>query len=135
MKKNYFKTFLACLISLTLTCSTAFSQITSFPHTTTFESGFGDWNQSTSDNFDWSLRSNATTPSGGTGPQASPYGSSGTSGYVFTESSNPRTNNDVARIYATYDLSTASSASIAFNYHQYSSYGCRDLIKCNKSRL
>ena len=119
--KKFIHIVLTCF--LFITCLPVYSQISTFPNTTDFESGFGDWNQSSSDNFDWTLRSSATTPSSGTGPQSGPYGANGTSGYAFTESSSPRTNNDVARIFITLDLSSYSSCSISFNYHQYSSYG------------
>ena len=37
---------------LFITCLPVYSQISTFPNTTDFESGFGDWNQSSSDNFD-----------------------------------------------------------------------------------
>ena len=119
--KKFIHIVLTCF--LFIACLPVYSQISTFPNTTDFESGFGDWNQSSSDNFDWTLRSSATTPSSGTGPQSGPYGANGTSGYAFTESSSPRTNNDVARIFITLDLSSYSSCSISFNYHQYSSYG------------
>ena len=58
--------------------------ITSFPHSTNFASGFGDWNQSASDDFNWTQTIYATGSSG-TGPQASPYGANGTTGYAYTE--------------------------------------------------
>ena len=109
------------ILFLTLISISGIAQITSYPHTTTFASGFGDWTQSTTDNFDLTHRTSGT-PSSATGPQGS-NGANGTTGYIFTESSSPRTNNDIARIYATYDLSTASSSSVAFSYHQYSTYG------------
>ena len=118
MKKNYFKTILACLISLTLTCSMAFSQITSYPHTTNFASNFGDWNQSGTDDFDWTHKTTGTGSSG-TGPQNAPYGANGTTGYVYTETSSPISTIQTARIYCTYDLSNKTSASITFYYHIY----------------
>lgn len=93
------------------------------PQTTTFESSLDNWYQSSSDNFDWSLRNGASTPSSGTGPQLAPYGGNNTAGYLFTESSVPRTNGEVARIFQTFDLVNASSGSLKFYYHSYSLHG------------
>ena len=98
------------------------TQITTFPHSSSFASGFGDWNQSTTDDFDWTQKTSGTTSSG-TGPQSSPYGANGTTGYVYTETSSPITNNQTARIYCTYDLSDATTASVTFYYHIYASSG------------
>ena len=98
------------------------TQITTFPHSSGFASGFGDWNQSTTDDFDWTQKTSGTTSSG-TGPQSSPYGANGTTGYVYTETSSPITNNQTARIYCTYDLSDATTASVTFYYHIYASSG------------
>lgn len=116
-----FKFFLALLILL-LISSHHFAQITTFPHSTDFASGFGDWNQSSTDDFDWTQKTTGTTSSG-TGPQSSPYGANGTTGYVYTETSSPITTNQTARIYCTYDLSSATSANVTFYYHIYASYG------------
>ena len=98
------------------------TQITTFPHSSGFASGFGDWNQSTTDDFNWTQKTSGTTSSG-TGPQSSPYGANGTTGYVYTETSSPITNNQTARIYCTYDLSDATTASVTFYYHIYASSG------------
>ena len=98
-----------------------FSQITSYPHSTTFASSFGDWNQSGTDDFDWT-RTSSGTPSSGTGPQSS-NGADGTTGYIFTETSSPRSTNETARIYCTYDLTGKTSASVTFYYHIYAASG------------
>ena len=60
---------LSTLIILIFLSNPIFSQITSYPHTTTFASGFGDWNQSGTDDFDWT-QTTSGTPSAGTGPQS-----------------------------------------------------------------
>ena len=94
-----------------------------FPQNTDFEISLGDWYQSSSDDFDWSLKNGASTPSNGTGPQIAPYGGNGSSGYLFSESSSPRTNGEIARIFQTIDLSQANSASMKFFYHSYAANG------------
>ena len=98
-----------------------FSQITSYPHSTTFASSFGDWNQSGTDDFDWT-RTSSGTPSSGTGPQSS-NGADGTTGYIFTETSSPVGTSETARIYCTYDLTNKSAASVTFYYHIYAGSG------------
>ena len=98
-----------------------FSQITSYPHSTTFASSFGDWNQSGTDDFDWT-RTSSGTPSSGTGPQSS-NGADGTTGYIFTETSSPVGTSETARIYCTYDLTGKSAASVTFYYHIYAGSG------------
>ena len=114
---KYWFTFIFTLLTVLLT-----GQVTTFPHSTDFASGFGDWAQSTTDDFNWTHKTTGTTSSG-TGPQSSPYGANGTTGYVYTETSSPITNNQTARIYCTYDLSSATAANVTFYYHLYASYG------------
>tara|TARA_R100001443_G_scaffold20619_2_gene32733 strand:+ start:3654 stop:6464 length:2811 start_codon:yes stop_codon:yes gene_type:complete len=118
------KTFklLLTLLIFSLIGNYSFAQITSYPHNTTFASNFGDWLQSGTDDFDWTQKTSGTNSSG-TGPQVAPYGANGTTGYVYTETSSPVGTNETARIYCTYDLSGASSASVTFYYHIYASSG------------
>ena len=99
------------------------AQISTFPHTTTFASGFGDWNQSGIDNFNWT-QTTLGTPSSGTGPQSS-FGANGTTGYAFTESSTSSgvSSGDFARLFLNYDLTSAISASMDFYYYCYSATG------------
>ena len=62
----------------------AFGQVSTYPNTSDFETGFGSWKQSTSDNFDWT-QTTSKTPSSGTGPTTGPpFGGAGSSGYIFT---------------------------------------------------
>ena len=114
------KTLLSVIFSLFI--GIYFTQVTTFPHSSDFASSFGDWAQSTTDDFNWTQKTSGTTSSG-TGPQSSPYGANGTTGYVYTETSSPISTNQTARIYCTYDLSSATSASVTFYYHIYASYG------------
>ena len=115
MKKSI---ILFCML-LTLSAN---SQITSYPHNTDFESSLGDWLNNVNDDFDWTLRSGASTPSGGTGPQSSPYGGNSSNGYAFCESSTPNYPNKEAWLECTYDFSALTSPQVSIYYHMYSSY-------------
>jgi len=113
--------YLSALLILLLISGYPFAQITSYPHSTTFASGFGDWSQSGTDDFDWT-QTTSGTPSAGTGPQSS-NGANSTTGYAFTETSSPRSTDETARIYCTFDLTGKTSASVTFYYHIYASSG------------
>ena len=119
-KYKYIKYIIVTLVMMIFSTH-AITQITSYPHTSTFASDFGDWAQSGTDDFDWT-RTSSGTPSAGTGPQSS-NGANSTTGYVFTETSSPRTNSETARIYCTYDLTNKTTASVTFYYHIYASSG------------
>ena len=99
------------------------SQITSYPHSSNFTSSFGDWNQSSTDDFNWT-QTTSGTPSGGTGPQGS-VGANGTTGYIFTESSSATgvSSGDIARLWLNYDLRTKTTANIDFYYYMYANNG------------
>ena len=106
------------LIFLLLFPILSFGQISTLPHTTDFELGFGDWTNSTFDNFDWT-QTITKTPSTGTGPQIGPpYGDLGSLGYVFTESSGVNQNSQ-AWLEAEYDLSSYTNIQMTFAYHMY----------------
>ncbi len=111
--------YFSALLILFLLSGHLSAQITSFPHSTTFASGFGDWNQSGTDDFDWT-QTTSGTPSSGTGPQSS-NGANSTTGYTFTETSSPVSNSETARIYCTFDLTSKTAASVTFYYHIYAS--------------
>ena len=111
------------LLFLLLVPCLAFGQVSTYPDRADFESGFSNWVQSTADNFDWSLRSGASTPSSGTGPQIGPpWGGNGSDGYAFTESSGANQNSQ-AWLECVYDMSTLSDASLVFDYQMYSGDG------------
>ena len=134
MKKNYF-----FLIIFFFLFSFSYSQITSFPHTTTFENA-SDISTTASDvnskwvtrtDGDWSAselywtRLSGSTPSSTTGP-SSGYGGSGY--YVYVESSHPAVSGNDAELSANYNFSGKTEASISFNYHNYgASYGPADM--------
>jgi len=99
-----------------------FGQISTLPHATDFELSFGDWTNSTFDNFDWT-QTTTKTPSSGTGPVIGPpFGDLGSLGYVFTESSGANQNSE-AWLECEYNLSSYSSVEMTFAYHMYSANG------------
>ena len=94
------------------TCS---STVAAFPYSEGFESGFGLWVQSTTDDRDWS-RIGGGTPSGSTGPSGPNEGSR----YIFTEASS-NSNRTFVLESPCFNLSTASTANFSFYYHMYGS--------------
>jgi len=107
------------LIFLLLFPILSFGQITTLPHLTDFEVGFGDWDNSAFDNFDWT-QTTLKTPSSGTGPQVGPpFGDLGSDGYVFTESTGTNQNSQ-AWLECEYDLSLYTNVQLTIAYHMYS---------------
>ncbi|PSR04461.1 MAG: hypothetical protein BRD49_05690, partial [Bacteroidetes bacterium SW_10_40_5] len=103
------------LIGLMLTIAiNSNAQINSYPYSEGFESGNVEWTQSTNDTFDWTNNS-GSTPSGGTGPSSANEGSQ----YIYTESSFPQSNGDIAIIEEDFDLTPLSNPWIKFDYHMY----------------
>lgn len=94
------------------TCS---ATVAAFPYSEGFESGFGQWVQSTTDDRDWS-RISGGTPSGSTGPSGANEGSQ----YIFTEASS-NTNRTFVLESPCFNLSAASAANFSFYYHMYGS--------------
>ena len=125
MKKNYLFTLIFSLLF-----SFSYSQISSFPHTTSFESA-SDLGSSVSDvSSKWSTytsgstkiytftRTDAATPSSGTGPTAASAGSN----YIFIESSGSTPGKE-AQLGASFNLSGITNARITFDYHCYAAGG------------
>lgn len=91
--------------------------ISSFPYNEGFESGTGAWTQDGGDDFDWSRDSNGT-PSSNTGPSSG----SGSTWYMYTESSSPNYSNKTATFNSPcFDLSGETTATFNFDYHMYGS--------------
>ncbi|WP_431133209.1 immunoglobulin-like domain-containing protein [Psychroserpens mesophilus] len=91
--------------------------ITSYPYTEGFESSFGAWTQSVADDLNWTRDANGT-PSSGTGPSSAIQGSF----YIFVEASGNNTGYPTKQAILNspcFDLSSQSSATFSFNYHQY----------------
>jgi len=92
---------------------------TSYPYAESFESSFGGWVQSASDDLDWT-RISGGTPSNNTGPSSAADGSA----YIYVEASGNGTGYPNKRAIITspcYDLSNESIAIFSFNYHMFGS--------------
>ncbi|MCD4730784.1 MAG: T9SS type A sorting domain-containing protein [Bacteroidales bacterium] len=107
--KHFFTTI--TLFSIVLS---SHAQITSFPYQEGFETDFGDWQQYTADDFDWS-RNSGGTPTNWTGPASAYEGD----WYAYAEANNH--NNQTAGLYAIFDFNTAglSDINFVFSYHMY----------------
>lgn len=85
------------------------------PLTESFTTGLGSWVQGLADQFDWT-RTNAATPSAGTGP-ASDH-TTGTGHYLYTEANSPNSPTRTAELYGPcIDLSGYATAELSFWYH------------------
>ena len=88
--------------------------VTSFPYSESFESGIGDWYQSTTDNFDWT-RNSGNTITGSTGPNAASDGN----WYMYTETD---TSTGIAIFNSPcFNLNGKSNASFSYDYSMYGS--------------
>ncbi len=97
--------------------------ISSYPYSLSFESDFGDWEQSSDDDFDWT-RYSGSTPSSSTGPSSAYDGSY----YAYCESSSPNYSNKEAVLESPcFDLSSLDSPSLTFYYYMYGSSSMGDL--------
>ena len=132
MRKNYI------LLSFLLFFSFSFSQISTFPHSTSFESASdlsttasdinSQWTTQTSGNsangtdFDATVlftRGSGMTPTNSGGNHyTGPNGASDGTYYVFMESSGT-TSSDKAELAAAYDFSGRIDAQITFDFHNY----------------
>ena len=90
------------------------SPISTFPYCESFETGIGNWQQPTDDDFDWTRHTGSTYTSS-TGPSAAYDGSF----YMYTESSNPRVYGDEAFFTAEFDFSLLNNPELTFYYHMY----------------
>jgi hypothetical protein len=86
------------------------------PYTESFETGFGNWAQATSDDFDWT-RWTGLTPTAKTGPKKAYNGTY----YIYTEASSPRVPGDEACIEATFSFTGIANPEISLWYHMYGS--------------
>ena len=89
----------------------------SAPYSESFASGLGDWEQESTDDIDWTLRSGGT-PSGSTGPSDGQEGTG--DDYLYTESSGSAGNpGKLARISCLFDLRAVTQSDFSFYYHMY----------------
>lgn len=90
-----------------------------YPYSVSFEAGFDEWTQSTSDDLNWTRDANGT-PSNGTGPSAANDGTT----YLYVEASGNGTgfpNKQAILNSPCFDLTGVSNASLNFDYHMFGS--------------
>lgn len=86
-----------------------------FHYNEDFESGLGNWTQSTSDDFDWTRQSRATS-STATGPNSAFAGSF----YIYTEASFSNNPSKTAILNGPcFNLNTCGTPIVNFRYHMY----------------
>jgi hypothetical protein len=83
-------------------------------YTEGFEQGFGAWNNTVDDDFNWTLKA-GNTASWKTGPDTAHSGYY----YIYTESSSSSHPYKTANIVAEFDLSDYSSPNLSFYYHMH----------------
>jgi photosystem II stability/assembly factor-like uncharacterized protein len=95
------------------TAPTCSATISSFPYEESFETDFGNWTQSSSDDFDWE-RESGGTDSDGTGPSGAIDGS----WYVYMEVSNSNhPDKDAILESPCFDVSDLENPVLNFSYH------------------
>lgn len=91
------------------------STISAFPYSESFESNFGNWQNESGDDLDWT-RLSGSTGSSNTGPSAAADGSF----YIYTEASSPNFPSKTALLRSPcIDLSGLSAPRLNFQYHMY----------------
>jgi len=91
------------------------AQVSAFPYNESFENTLGLWSQSSTDDFNWTVKS-GSTPSSNTGPSSATDGSY----YVYMESSSPNYSTKRAILNSPcFDLSGQTQAVVTFKYHMY----------------
>ena len=109
--RGLFSTVLAGPVEGHPDCETVINE---FPYVESFESGFGNWVQSSEDDFDWS-RISGPTPSGGTGPDGAEDGTF----YVYMETSDPNfPDKDAILESPCFDLTGLEHPVLNFSHHQ-----------------
>ena len=94
-----------------------FAQVSTFPYSEGFETNFGDWQQYTGDDFDWTRNENGT-PTFLTGPGAAQEGT----WYAYAETDGNQDNN--AGLYAVFNFNSAglTEPKFEFHYHMYNGF-------------
>ena len=112
---------LAQSVSCAGSCNTT---VAAFPYSESFETDLGDWEQSTSDDFDWTRHSGSTTSSN-TGPSSAADGLF----YAYVESSFPNYPSKTTILNSPcFDLTGQNGTNLSFAYHMYgSTMGTLDL--------
>ena len=99
--------------------------ITSYPYSEGFETGSGVWSQGVGDDFDWTRDLGGTSSS-----QTGPSTGSGSTWYMYIETSYPRVNGDEAWLESDcFDFNSLINPTIDFDYHMYgASMGSLELL-------
>jgi hypothetical protein len=84
------------------------------PYTESFESGLGQWQQATDDNFNWT-RWSGDTPTAKTGPKKAHDGTY----YIYTEASPPQAPGQEASLEASFTFAGMSNPELSLWYHMY----------------
>ncbi len=106
--------FITLLLAGMLSYS-AFPQVTTFPHTESWETGLNGWTQGADDDFDWTWHTGSTSTSY-TGPSGANHGSH----YLYIEASGNL--DKTAILYSPiFQPGKITSAKVALNYHVYGS--------------
>ncbi len=104
-------------------CPVCPTSVSSFPYTEGFESGLGQWSQSSGDDLNWT-RNSGSTASSNTGPSSASEGS----WYMYIEASNPNYPTKTAGLISPcFNLTGMQTASLSFRYHMYGSSANMDL--------
>ena len=91
--------------------------ITTYPYDEDFENGFGLWENSGDDDFDWDENS-GSTPSGSTGPDEDHTLGNQDGHYLYTEASNDNNPEKTAILVGPcFDLTGLATPELAFWYH------------------
>ncbi|MCX6259041.1 MAG: T9SS type A sorting domain-containing protein [Bacteroidia bacterium] len=97
----------------TATVTVTFTTPAYLPYCESFETGFGQWQQMTDDNYDWT-RTNVATPTTSTGPDAAYDGSY----FIYTEADG-QTAGWSANLELPVDFTGITHPTISFYYHMY----------------
>lgn len=98
------------------------TQCSAYVERCNFENDFCNWQQDTSDNFDWTRKTGATQ-SVNTGPSRDHTLGTLAGTYIYIETSSPRKPNDAARIYSRNFLATTSGQCVMrFFSHMYGAH-------------
>jgi len=99
--------------------------ITSYPYNEGFETGSGVWSQGTGDAFNWTRDLGGTSSS-----QTGPSTGSGSTWYMYIETSSPRVNGEEAWLESDcFDFISLINPTIDFDYHMYGEHmGALELL-------
>ena len=101
--------------------------VDTYPYCESFESGYGNWNNITNDQFDWKRKS-GNTPTSYTGPNTAAEGN-----YYFFAEADAHLPSDTAIFEANFDLSSVNNPEMSFMYFMYGSELGELLVEIDQS--